>query len=285
MIYLFCFSDPYAYFEDYINSLKQVFEFTLIKYTKENVKTEFDKIYNITSKIIFMQRIPDIILTNLSANNNVYVINMEQLTNSNWLIDAIKNILLNYNDEVKYIDYSIGNAKIAQKLYPERKIYVLPYNLNYNEISDKQKTKNICIINPESQYRLNLIKTMQNAGSNIDIVKGFGKERDDTLFKYKILLNISFLKDKYKIMETIRCDRCIYNKMIIISDIKDDSEDYYLKDHIIYTEPEKIYEVLCDVNNNYDKYYDKLFGNFNYEEIDNKIKLLSNDLLNDLIKY
>ena len=51
----------------------------------------------------------------------------------------------------------------------------------------------------------------------IDIVAGWGQERDQELFKHKILVNIGLSHDRM-IFEALRCYRCLFNKMIVISE-------------------------------------------------------------------
>ena len=103
----------------------------------------------------------------------------------------------------------------------------------------------------QSYYRQKIINELQNKGINIDIISGWKKERDEKLFTYKILLNLCNEKD-YKIFESLRCDRCIFNKMIVISDKKDDMYSYYLKDYIIFEDYNKIADKAIEVLNNYD---------------------------------
>ena len=112
----------------------------------------------------------------------------------------------------------------------------------------------------------------------MDIITGFGKKRDDELFQYKIILNIGFFEN-YQIMETFRCDRCVYNKMIVVSDYKEDFNDYHLKDHIIFTEYDNIPDKVIDILQNYDKYYDKLFSNFDLNKLNNTLANSSKELL------
>lgn len=83
------------------------------------------------------------------------------------------------------------------------------------------------------------------------------KERDIKLFSYKIILNISY-NNEYKIMESIRCNRCIYNKMIVISDNKEDMDSYSLKNYVIFVDYDKLVDKVIEVYNNYESYYKKL---------------------------
>ena len=108
-----------------------------------------------------------------------------------------------------------------------------------------------------SEYRQTIINNIKIKNVNIDIIDGWKKERDFELFSHKILLNLGYT-DKYKIFESLRCDRCIFNKMIIISDKKEDIELYYLKNYIIFEDYDKIADKAIEVLNNYDMYYKQL---------------------------
>lgn len=87
---------------------------------------------------------------------------------------------------------------------------------------------------------------MRKNNVNVDIITGFNNERDNELFKYKLILNVSWNND-CKIIETFRCDRCIYNKMIVISNLKDELQNYYLYEHMIFVDYNKILETVLDV--------------------------------------
>ena len=59
-------------------------------------------------------------------------------------------------------------------------------------------------------------------------------------------------------MESIRCNRCVYNKMIVISDIREDMDSYPLKNNVIFVEYDKLTDKVIEVLNNYENYYQKL---------------------------
>ena len=188
--------------------------------------------------------------------------------------------MYNEKQNINIIDYSYANLKYYSNL--KNKILYLPYQINYDEIIQTSKIKDICLIGdviPEN--RQNIIDLLKEKNINVDIITGFGEKRDEDLFKYKIILNISFLKD-FTIFESIRCDRCIFNKMIVISDTKESIEKYHLKDYVIFGEYENIPDVVVNVLNNYDYYHNKLFKNFDLEKIGNKIDELSKDILEQL---
>ena len=108
-----------------------------------------------------------------------------------------------------------------------------------------------------TEYRQTIINNIKIKNFNIDIIGGWKKERDFELFSHKILLNLGYT-DKHKIFESLRCDRCIFNKMIIISDKKEDIELYHLKKYVIFEDYDKIADKAIEVLNNYDMYYKKL---------------------------
>ena len=113
--------------------------------------------------------------------------------------------------------------------------------------------------------------------TDITDLKGWGKERDDLLFKYKILVNIHFDND-YNIFEQIRCNRCIFNNIIVITETSLD-ENYELKDYIIECDYNDIINKVKEVVNNYDYYYNKLFNNFNLENINNLLEKKYNEFI------
>ena len=136
--------------------------------------------------------------------------------------------------------------------------------------------------NSKKRYHiLNQLVKLNTTNLNIKNIKGFGQIRDDILFKCKILVNVHYA-DNYKIFEEIRCNRCTFNKMIVISEDSLYTDDYILKDHVIFVPYDKIAETVIDVANNYEKYYEKLFKNFDitkYEKIyKNKIDIFNKSI-------
>ena len=104
----------------------------------------------------------------------------------------------------------------------------------------------------------------------------YGKERDDILFRSKILVNIHHREKDYFILEEIRIIRCILNKVIVISENSLDHINFILYKYIIFVDYDKLVEKTMDVLINYDNYYNKIFKDFDINEIDN---LLSNRLI------
>lgn len=85
-----------------------------------------------------------------------------------------------------------------------------------------------------------------------------GEERDKELFKHKILINVHFSED-YRITEQIRINRCIYNKMIIISETSDYQHLILLKDKIIFCDYNNIIDTVNNTIKNYNEIYNKLY--------------------------
>lgn len=244
--YIICNKNIYHYMEDYILSFYKKVNAEIVIFDEIKELPEINKI----DIYIFIQTIPNEILNTIdSQNSNVYLLNTEQLSRNGEKTQINKN-----PKNIKMLDYSKANMKYYDKEYYTK---FLSYQLNYNELYNLPKTKDICIMAGESEYRRNIINQLINKGYTIDIISGWKKERDEKLFTYKILVNISYQED-YKIFESLRCDRCIFNKMIVISDKKEDMNLYYLKNYMIFEDYNKVADKVIEVLNNYDTYYKKL---------------------------
>ena len=271
MNFVYCQYEKYLYFVEYLASISRIIKFE-IKFYREN---EVIYINNFDCNYIFLQELPK----NIKIENNnlidfnqykIYVINTEQLS-----YNIHSTNMNSYSKIVKIIDYNISNIKYYNR-EKYKNIYYLPYQINEKEIFNFPKINNICMIDSKSKYRLNILNKLNSLGYQVNIIRGFGGQRDELLFRHKILINISH-NPQYNILETMRCDRCIYNKMIVISDYKEDMEKYYLKENIIFVPYNEMVKKVIEVIHNYNYYYDMLFKNFNYEELDKKIKELSKD--------
>jgi len=205
-IYILCEDSIYKYAEDYILSFKPLYT-GIILYKINGINMP---IINPKYIYIFVQTIPDSYINNI----NIYLLNIEQLSRPFYL-----DYIVNMSKRVKTIDYSRANM-----LYYDCNKF-LPYQVNYAEVYNYPKTRDICILaySPCSTRRANIVNEFRGRGQEIDVITGWKKERDEKLFTYKILINIGH-SDEYRIFESIRCDRCIHNQMIVISEKKQNEE-------------------------------------------------------------
>jgi hypothetical protein len=272
---IYCFEHTYKYLEDYILSILTLLTAKLEIFTN-CLEITFEKQNN----YIFVHSISYNLLSKIT-HSNVYLIATEQLCDPK----KLKELYNSSEEKLNIIDYSLCNLQYYDSIKYNKKFF-LPYQINYDEIRNIEKTHDVCLIGdyfipPRRQH---IIDELKKKNINVDIISGFGKSRDEQLFKYKIILNIGYF-DYYKVFEHIRCDRCVYNKMIVISDLKDHMEGVYLKDHIIFESydniPNKVYEVLID----YDNYYHTLFSTFNFETISETLTNLSKDAIETLRRY
>jgi hypothetical protein len=225
-----------------------------------------------------MQHVNNNFFKEHSNKTNLFLINTEQLS-----LDHLRSAIDYYPSNLIIIDYSLANLKYYNEKFTK---FFLPYQINYNEIYNQSKDKDICIIGENeniSLNRQNILDSLRKKNIDVDVVSGFGKERDVILFKYKIILNIAYESGSYRIFESFRCDRCIYNKMIVISDIKEDIENHYLSKYMIFVDYNDIVNKVIDVLNNYETYYNKLFSEFDFKEIENTLTILSKPLLDKIL--
>jgi len=255
MIYLLVDDDfKINVLNDYISSLKKDLILTRI-----NDKTDYISIINNSPNdtFIFINRFFKVPITNQS---NVYILNVEQLSiQSN--IDNMMNIPTN----IKLIDYSLSNIEYLKQI--NRSYHYLPYQVNEYEILDYPKIHDVVSIGWESQKRFNIRTQILQKNIQVNhIDRVFGNERDKLLFKHKILVNVHF-KEEYQVFEEMRCNRCIFNKMIVITEKSVYNENNRLKKYMIECEYSEIPDMVEKVLNSYDYYYYKLFADFDLEEI------------------
>ncbi len=270
MIYkIYCKKKNEKNFEDYnnmiINNKRPEDEVKILNYFDN---TLFMKLLDKESIHIFLYRIPVRILLRIKYyeknNIKIYFLNTEQLS-----LDHHLQYLQSLPKYIKIIDYSLGNFFLINQL--KRTSYCLPYTINSKEdFSSIPKTKDICMIFPGngSLRRHNILQQLRKSKIPVDVIKGYGNLRDIQLFQYKIILNIHY-NIGYKIFEEIRCNRCIFNKIIVISESSAFPETNYLKNHMIIVPYNDFVKKVEDVYKNYEKYHKQLFENYNELEIKN----------------
>jgi len=276
-IYILGLKKEYIFFEDYVKSLEYKFKLNKIEYEivlKDRFTDSFFLNKEINSYFLVLHDLSYINIkdsTEKKIISKTFVINTEQLTRTSELTKMLNYIAKGY----KIIDYSIGNINILEKYnFPKSTIIYLPYQVNYHEIElDKLKNKplTICSITPESSPHRKYIYYSLKSFDLVDItpVKGFLKERDDIIFKHKILLNTHF-NPSYSTYESIRCDRLIFNKTIIFSEksydgsIPSDISPYIIE----FDSLNDAYSKLEHITKNIDYYYNTFWEEFNLEKID-----------------
>ena len=239
---------------DYILSLKKYLVFAII-----NDNTDYIHIINNSPKdtFIFINQFFKVPITNQS---NVYILNVEQLS-----IQTNMDNIMSIPTNIKLIDYSLSNIEYLKQI--NRSYHYLPYQVNESEIFDYPKIHDVVTIGWESQKRFNIRTQILQKNIKVNHVNGlFGNERDQLLFKHKILVNVHF-KEEYQVFEEMRCNRCIFNKMIVITEKSVYNETNRLKKYMIECEYSEIPDMVEKVMNSYDYYYYKLFADFDLQEI------------------
>jgi len=224
-------TEMYKYFKEYLDSVG--IESHQLKYSEPQ-----------TCKI-FLSSVPQ----QIKITPDIWLLNMEQATRPNILE------LNNIRECQNIYDYSEENIEVLRQLKPNCNYVHVPYGYNTNEIYNYEKPHGIAMVGNNCERRTQI----ENRIGNVTNILGWGKERDDKLFRYKILVNAHFHPD-YNITEQIRINRCIYNKMIVISENSIHQDKLKLKDKMLFCEYDKIPELARKVLNNYEHYYNKLFG-------------------------
>lgn len=260
------------FFSDYIDFLIFLFKsnnfnvnFIKLNYNIQPPKAEINIF--IPCHLIFIHRNK---LFNFIKNFNIthnYILNFEQLSRKKF-----HKITRFMGRRMKIIDYSIGNNFIYNKSI------VIPF-LYYKNYPDIIKNKNICMIGVNTPRREKLFTNLLKIDKTTNNIIGFGEDRDNQVLNYKILVNCHALDD-FKIIEEIRINQFVINKIIVITENSINQNKYILKEHSICVDYENIIDTVKDVLNNYDFYYKKLFKNFDI----NNIKSYQNNLIKTYFK-
>ena len=286
MIYIYTDINTKKIFIDYINSII----YTYKNIYKNNEHREIELIENVNDlqikinqnhnkdRFLFLLSVP--VYLN-AQDKRIYLINTEQLSKSEW-VERISN----YPPNIKIIDYSLTNI---QYLKPYRNpIYYLPYTVNPQEIMNLPKIYDICtVIGCLGDYRSHILNQLIEKNIKYtNIEDKYEMERDEILFQHKILLNIHF-NERFEVFEEMRCNRCILNKMIVISQ-KSKTVDNYgafqkLRNHMIECEYDELVDTVIDVLNRYEEYYHKLFDNFNLEDITQEYEKEFGNTFNEIL--
>jgi len=219
-----------------------------------------------TDIVIYMQQLPKEldVLQELKVAKQ-YLLNTEQLSQPQCL-EKIRML----SPEIEIIDYSRANIVYLNGI--GRSAHYLPYMVNYAEISNIEKTQGIavtgCWKSPRRSHTLSLLAL---SGVPATLVDGFGwMTRDIQLFRCRILLNVHYTPE-YRVFEQFRCNRCILNQMIVISETSEDV-DFELRPYMIECPYEDLAKVAKMVLENYEEVHKRLFATFDLDAITAKYR-------------
>ena len=247
---------------EYIKSIKnKIYNSKIIIYEEKDHLLIDSKAIYIFVGIMFV----DYIIINES---NIYYINIEQLTIPSRLIYG-----LNFkNKKCKLLDYSQTNCNILKK-HNIQSLY-LPYQVNLAEVFNYKKIYDFVICCSWNEKIENVYAPLSKKFPNSHSIGRpalYGKTRDNILLRAKVLINIHNAKD-YLVLEEIRITRCILNKVIVISEKSLEEEKYPLIEYVISCDYDNLVNKATEIINNYDYYYNLIYGNFDITKINNKLK-------------
>lgn len=209
----------------YIDNLNNIYPEYYIFLTSDRNKI----IKNIHSKVTFVYEIFDDDLISILPNVEFSYLNTEPL-NLDCRLQSVKTILNNY-PKMKYYDYSKSNLKILQEesIDIKNKIY-LPYKCSRDELKtlielneNTKKEYDFGIIKASGGYvndrRQIVVDYLKQQNFTVNIIGGWGNDRDIELAKCRAILNIhGFYRVPSNIFEHIRCDRLLDAGFTVLSE-------------------------------------------------------------------
>jgi hypothetical protein len=240
MIHFLVEGDYYQYFVEYIESLVFSIPNSVLHVFSSEIGVR--KVLDQPGIYIFLKTVPPYI-----TRGAIGLLNMEQLTSKNQVswINCYYTALL---------DYSLENIKTYNVNVP---VYYLPYQYNPNEIYDYPKTKGVCFVGLNENDRRRTVLAKIPDVTVFQTV--YGKERDKELFQHKVLVNIHY-SGEFVVHEQIRTTRCVFNKMIVVTESSSDDSLVPLRDFMIIVPYDEIADTVARVLSNYEHYYTQLFS-------------------------
>ena len=286
----------YNLFIEYIVNSKQFIKenfndisIDIIHYNKETFKTaifdiflfcNYDKIIYSGDIDIFNEIIIKISLLYKKILNNIYYLNIEQLSHQSYYKNFIK-----INKSIKIIDYSEENIPYLN--FNKYKNFLLPPYFEKESIAIDFKNINFLSLD-NNLFRKDIIKqinnklVLNNLPEITTIDNCYGPERDDIYRKTKIYINIHCSND-HNTMELIRVVNLLSKNVIVISyNTVNTPLLYFSKNILIANNIEELKKIILEVYNNYNFYYD--FYSKKFDENDYK-KYIKNNLDNIIKDY
>ena len=286
----------YNLFTEYILNSKQFIKencndilIDVIHYNKETFKIEnfdiflfcnYDKIIYSGDINIFNEIITNVLLIYKKIANNIYYLNIEQLSHQSYYKNFIK-----INKSIKVIDYSEENIPYLN--FNKYKNYLLPPYFEKEKIVIDFKNINFLSLN-NNLFRKDIITQINNElilnslPEITTIDNCYGIQRDDIYRKTKIYINIHCSND-HNTMELIRVVNLLSKNVIVISyNTVNTPLLYFRKNILIANSIEEVKKIILEVYNNYKFYYDFYSQKFDENDYKKYIKNNLDSIINDV---
>ena len=285
----------YNLFSEYIINSKKIIKdnyndmsIDIIHYNKDTFKIEnfdiflfcnYDKIIYTGDINIFNEIIGKVLLLYKKIFNDIYYLNIEQLSNQSYYKDFIK-----IHTDIKIIDYSEENIPYVN--FNKYKNFLLPPYFEKELIDINFKNIDLLSLN-NNLFRKDIIKQINDelVLNNLPEIKTidncYGTERDDIYRKTKIYINIH-CSNEHNTMELIRVVNLLSKNVIVISyNTVNTPLLYFKKNILIANNIEELKKIILEVYNNYKFYYDFYNKNFDENDYKNYIKNNLDNIIND----
>lgn len=285
----------YNLFIEYIANTKQFIKdnysntfIDIIHYNKENFKIinfdiflfcNYDKIIFTGDIIIFNEIINKVLLIYRKIINNIYYLNIEQLSHPSYY----KNFI-NINKNIKIIDYSEENIPYIN--FNNYKNFLIPPYFKKEDIPIDFKSIEILSMD-NNLYRKNIINEINNELilnklPEIQTIDNcYGNIRDDIYKKTKIYINIH-CSNEHNTMELIRVVNLLSKNVIVISYNTINSPLLYFYNNILISNSmNELINIIKEIYNNYTFYYDFYYNKFDENNYNKFIKDNLDKIMND----
>ena len=287
--------------EDYIFSLNIISEIQPLE-ALEYIHDRNDNEIFIITQIVLTDNYFNTMSEKVSNSRKVVFLNVEMLSESTRM-KRIINIIERTNFTIA--DYSIENIKTLllhcdnYNIPLTNKVVYFPYQFNIQENQNLTNYDNtyyydIGIINAmpekydtvskdETYRREKLWKELERHNHILDNkyriinILGWGQERDYTISKCKIILNVHHF-NCFNIHESIRCDRLVFAKKLIISDYSKYSQDLDLCNYMKLDNYDDILKSTFEMLDNFEK-INNTFQSLSLDDIiENRKEILKKEL-------
>lgn len=216
-----------------------------------------------------------------STISKLYFFNIEQMSHPSYytMIRKIDNL-------INIVDYSEENIPFFEGIYKNRYL-IPPYfdTINKKNIAPTLKTIDLLsLIN--NKYRESIISKIKiTKKQKICLLKNcFGNIRNECYSKTKIYINVH-CSEEHQTMEMIRIVNLIMNKVIVLTQPSICSDIIFLKKYLfICNDPDDFTLEIQNILNNYDLYYNKIYGDFNPDIYINYLISCYDKLIKDLFE-
>ena len=251
-----------------------------------SIKNIYDSHKFYITSLLENYKLLNLIFINTIDELSEHIINNNLIHSINILINPISESILKdlsyikkYNNNISLLNTSLLNSNTDNSYISEYNIYIIGYgNKHKNIINIPYPINNLDIFNSEKIHNICVVNNINNIFQEYTILDINSIDFFDKVKEYKILIYLS--NTEHTLYNEYILQKCIFNKLIVISNINFTNYSEILSKYVISIKTEMLENFIKFINTKYNYIYNMIYKDFDNNKevlnIQNSISIFFN---------